>query len=246
MTNRTIESVLTSGRTVLLEREAKAVCRHYGIPTPNSELAHDTQEAVKIAEKIGYPVVMKISSIDISHKSDAGGVVVGLDSSSRVREAYDEIIRSSLKFKPEALIDGVLVEKQAPQGVEVIVGAKKDPQFGHVVIVGLGGVSVELFSDFSSRITPFSKREALKMIREMKAYQLLAGWRGTKPKDIPALAEVIMAVSNLVTEYSLIEEMDLNPVMIYERGAVALDSRISLGTEIPHDSQISDTSRPNN
>jgi acetyl-CoA synthetase (ADP-forming) len=230
MTNPAVESVLTSGKPCLLEREAKAVCRLYGIWTPNSELAHDRNEAVKIAERIGYPVVMKISSVDILHKSDAGGVVVGLNSLSSVLDAYDKIIKNALQFRPGASIDGVLIEQQVPKGVEVIVGAKKDPQFGHVVIVGLGGVSVELFSDFSSRIVPFSRREAVKMIHEMKAYRLLAGWRGTKPKDTEALAGIIMAVANLVTEHPEIEEIDLNPVMIYEKGAIAVDSRISLHT----------------
>jgi len=224
---RIIDSALASGRTVLLEDEAKAICQEYDISTPTSQLAHDPQEAVKIAERIGYPVVMKISSIDISHKSDVGGVAIGLDSASKVHAAFDGLIKNALHFKADASITGVLVEKQAPQGVEMIVGARKDPQFGHIIIVGLGGVSVELFKDFSARLVPFSEREALKMIREMKAYQLLAGWRGKSPMDIAALAKIIMSVSKLVTEYPSVEELDLNPVAVYENGAIVLDSRIS-------------------
>jgi acetyl-CoA synthetase (ADP-forming) len=215
-----------------LEPEAKAICKDYAIPTLPSGVATDWSAGVKIAEEIGYPVVMKIVSPDIPHKTDAGAVMMGVRSSNEVREAFDRIIERSLRFKSGASVAGVLVEKQAPTGIEVIVGVSKDPQFGHAIMVGLGGVFVELLKDVAFRITPVTEEEARNMIHEIRAYPLLTGWRGSPPADVETLVHVMTAVSDLVVENPCIEELDLNPVVVYKKGASVLDSRIVLNESV--------------
>lgn len=228
ITKDTIDSALASGRTTLLEPEAKRVCKDYGIPTLPSGVARDAAEAVRIAEKIGYPVVMKVVSADIIHKTEAGAVALGVASADELRKAHYRIVESSLKFKPGASLEGVLIEKQASPGIEMIVGAKKDPQFGPTVMVGLGGIFVELFHDVAFGIVPLTEKQARKMIQETKSYQVLRGWRGKPPGDIEALVKIMKAVSDLVAENPVIEELDLNPVVVHERGASVVDSRIAV------------------
>jgi len=216
------------GRKNLLETEAKAVCIGYGIPVTRSELAKNEQEAARLAEKIGFPVVLKIVSPDIIHKSDVGGVVVNLKDEKAVLNAYKQIMRSVKKHDAEARIIGVLVQEMAPASTEVIVGSIKDPQFGPAIMFGLGGVFVEVLKDVTFRIAPVTEEEAREMIEEVKAYPLLKGYRGSPPADINAIVKIILATSKLVMEHQEIKELDLNPIMVYEKGAKTVDARIIL------------------
>jgi len=223
-----IEEAKRQNRRVLLEHEAKEVVKHYGIPIAPTKLAVNEERAVEIARKLGYPVVVKIASPDITHKSDIGGVVVGLKSDEEVIEAFRTVILNAKRYVPAATIQGVVVQKMVPKGREVIIGATKDPVFGHILMFGLGGVYVELFKDVSFRLAPLSLREAREMVTETKAYALLRGFRGEPPADINALVNVLLRVSKLVTDIPQIVEMDINPLFVYEEGvgAIAVDVRI--------------------
>ncbi len=216
------------GRKNLLETEAKAVCRDYGIPVTKSELATNEQEAARLAEKIGFPVVLKILSPDIIHKSDVGGVMVNLKDAKEVRNAYQQIMKNVKNHNAKAKILGILVQEMAPSSTEVIVGAIKDPQFGPALMFGLGGVFVEVLKDVTFRIAPVAADEAREMIGEVKAYPLLKGYRGSPPADIDAIVKIILATSKLVMEHQEVKELDLNPIMVYEKGAKTVDARIIL------------------
>jgi acyl-CoA synthetase (NDP forming) len=216
------------GRKNLLETEAKAVCMEYGIPVARSELAKNEEEAAKYAEKIGFPVVLKILSPDIIHKSDVGGVMVNLKDAKEVHDAYEQILSNVKKHDSKARIIGLLVQEMAPASTEVIVGSTKDPQFGPAIMFGLGGVFVEVLKDVTFRIAPITAEEAREMIEEVKAYPLLKGYRGTPPADINAIVEILLATSRLVTEHQEIKELDLNPIIVYEKGAKTVDARIIL------------------
>lgn len=216
------------GRKNLLETEAKAVCRDYGIPVTKSELATNEQEAARLAEKIGFPVVLKILSPDIIHKSDVGGVMVNLKDAKEVRDAYQQIMKNVKNHNAKAKILGILVQEMAPSSTEVIVGAIKDPQFGPALMFGLGGVFVEVLKDVTFRIAPVAADEAREMIGEVKAYPLLKGYRGSPPADIDAIVKIILATSKLVMEHQEVKELDLNPIMVYEKGAKTVDARIIL------------------
>ncbi len=226
-----LEEATRSGRNRLLEHEALALIEHYGARVPSYGLAHNEEEAVSIAEKIGYPVVLKIVSPEIVHKSDVGGVVVGLGDSSSVRKAYNNIISSARKHVPSAEIIGVLVQKMAEKGaIEVIVGGIRDPVFGPAVMFGLGGVFVEVFKDVSFRVAPFDRSEAYEMVKEIKAYRILRGYRGQKPRNLEAIVDTIMAVQRIMVENPEIQELDLNPVFSYPDKAVVVDARVLLST----------------
>jgi acetyl-CoA synthetase (ADP-forming) len=215
-------------RKNLLETEAKTICIEYGIPVTKFELAKDETEAAQFADKIGFPVVLKIVSPDIIHKSDVGGVVVGLKDVNGVRDAYKQIIATVKKHKPKAKITGILVQEMAPVSTEVIVGAIKDPQFGPAIMFGLGGIFVEVLKDVTFRVTPVAEDEACEMISEVKAFPLLKGYRNMPPADIDAIAKIIVNTSKLVTDHEEIKELDLNPIMVYEHGAKTVDARIIL------------------
>ena len=213
---------------MLLETEAKTICLEYGISVTEFKLALDEKDAAKCAGEIGYPVVLKIVSPDIIHKSDAGGVVVNLKNPAEVTEAYKKILESVKKYNANAKIMGVLVQEMAPQSTEVIVGAIKDPQFGQTIMFGLGGIFVEIFKDVNFRIAPITTEDAKEMITELKAYPLLKGYRNTPPADIDAIVDVLLNTSRLVMENPEIKELDLNPIMAYEKGAKTVDARIIL------------------
>lgn len=215
-------------RKSLLEPEAKMICAEYGIPVTKFEVASNQKEATKYASKIGYPVVLKIVSPDIIHKSDAGGVIVNLKSPVEVANAYNKISENVNKYKPEAKIVGILVQEMAPPTTEVIVGAIKDPQFGQTVMFGLGGIFVEVLKDVNFRIAPLTTDDAKEMITQLKAYPLLKGFRNTPPADIDAIVEILCATSCLVMDNQDIKELDLNPVLVYEKGAKTVDARIIL------------------
>jgi acyl-CoA synthetase (NDP forming) len=216
------------GRKYLLEPEAKTLCQEYGIPVTKFKVATSVEEAVKFAEGIGYPVVLKIVSPEVIHKFDVGGVVLNLKNASEVKDAYDRIIKSVRKHKPEAKIVGVLVQEMAPASTEVIVGATKDPQFGPALMFGLGGIFVEVLKDVTFRIAPITESDAREMITEVKAYPILKGFRGQPPADIDAIAKILLSTSKLVMQHPEIKELDLNPIIVYEKGAKTVDARVIL------------------
>ena len=227
-TTKIINQAKDEGRKALLEPEAKAICMEYGIPVTKFKVALNENEAAKYADEIGYPVVLKIVSPDIIHKSDAGGVIVNLKNPAEVTEAYKKILENIKKYNPKARIAGILVQEMAPQSTEVIVGAIKDPQFGQTVMFGLGGIFVEILKDVNFRIAPLTMDDAKEMITELKAYPLLKGYRNTPPADIDALISILSATSRLVMDNPEIKELDLNPVMAYQKGAKTVDARIIL------------------
>ncbi len=227
--DRIIERAVSEGRRKLHEHEAMAVLREDGLPGPEGALAKSPEDAVEAARRIGFPVVLKIVSPSIVHKSDVGGVVLGLETEEQVAEAYTRILSSVEKHVPDAEIVGVLVQKMVPKGLEVIVGATRDPIFDAVVMFGLGGIFVEVLKDVSFRVTPVSREEAYEMLSEIKASRLLDGYRGMPPRDKEALVDIIVKVSRLMDEVKEIRELDMNPVMSYDKGAAVADARIIVG-----------------
>ncbi|OON81957.1 acetate--CoA ligase family protein [Streptomyces tsukubensis] len=228
-----LASVRAEGRTALTAPEGKVVADAYGIVVPGEEVAADVEEAVACAARFGAPVVMKIVSPDISHKTDAGGVVVGVAGAADVRAAFHRIVENARAYDPEARIEGVQVQELLPAGQEVIVGAVTDPTFGKVVAFGLGGVLVEVLKDVTFRLAPVTADEAASMLDSIRAAEVLRGVRGARPVDRWALAEQIRRVSTLVTDFPGIAEVDLNPVIATPEGAVAADIRVILATGTP-------------
>lgn len=223
-----IDRAKSEGRTVLTEVESKQILEEAGIPTARAQLAATRDEAIAAAKKLGFPVVLKIVSPDISHKSDVGGVKLDLRSEEEVGAAFDEIVAAARKAEPKARIEGVSVQKMAPPGVEVIMGMTKDAQFGPVLMFGLGGVFVEVLKDVAFRIVPLEPRDARQMIREIQGFPVLQGFRGQPPADLAALESMLLRLSAFVEEHPEIAELDLNPVFAYKDGALAVDARIVL------------------
>ncbi len=211
-----------------MEPEAKAVCLEYGIPVTKFRVAKNAEEAIRFARETGYPVVLKIISPDIVHKFDVGGVILNLESAEEVRDAYKRILQNVKSQKPNAEITGILIQEMAPPSTEIIVGATKDPQFGPAVMFGLGGIFVEVLKDVSFRIAPITKTDAEEMINEVKGYPILGGYRGQPPADINVIVEILLKTSKLVTDHPEIKELDLNPILVYEKGAKTVDARIIL------------------
>ncbi|WP_322510500.1 acetate--CoA ligase alpha subunit [Chloroflexus sp.] len=222
--------VRAAGRVELGEVEAREVMEAYGMRLPRSRLAHTPEEAVAIANEFGYPVVMKISSPDILHKSDIGGVRVGLSDATAVRDAFELIEYRARKYVPSARIWGILVQEMVRKGREVLVGVSRDPQFGPLIAVGMGGIYVEVLKDVAFRLAPLSVEEVREQIRSIRAYPLLRGVRGEPPADIAAIEETVLRVSQLVTDFPEIVEMDINPLVVHHEGegAIVLDARIIL------------------
>jgi acyl-CoA synthetase (NDP forming) len=216
----------SEGRTLLNEVEAKDLLREAGVPVTMTTLATSPDEAVKQADAAGYPVVLKVVSPDISHKSDAGGVKLNLKSADDVRAAYSAIIESCTKHVPGARITGIAVQYMAPQGTEVIVGMTTDPQFGPVMMFGLGGIMVEVLKDVSFRLVPLEEKDATQMLSEIKGKAVLDGVRGQPPADTAALKQAILKVSDFVQAHPEVRELDLNPMFAYPDGAIAVDARI--------------------
>jgi acyl-CoA synthetase (NDP forming) len=219
---------MIKSKNLLTEVESKELLKKAGIPVVEAKLAQSKKEAISMGKGMGFPVVLKISSPDVVHKSDSGGVKLGLANATQVGKAYTEIISSVKQAYPEAQIEGVSVQPMAPSGVEVIVGMSKDPQFGPVLMFGLGGILVEVLKDVSFRIVPVTERDAREMIREIKGYPILEGYRGQKPASISALEKLIVKVSQFVEKNPQIKELDLNPIFAYSDKAVAVDARIIL------------------
>ncbi len=215
-------------RDYLLEPEAKTICSEYGIPVTKFKVTKNIEEATQFTEETGYPVVLKIVSPDVIHKFDVGGVILNLKSSEEIRNAYNRILVNVKKYKPDAKIVGVLVQEMAPPSTEVIVGATKDPQFGPALMFGLGGIFIEVLKDVAFRIAPITRSEAQEMITEVKAYPILKGYRGQPPVDTNAITEILLNTSKLVMDHPEIKELDLNPILVYEKGAKTVDARIIL------------------
>lgn len=223
--------VRASGRVELGEIEAREVMDAYGLHLPQSRLAQSPDEAVQIANEIGYPVVMKISSPDILHKTDIGGVRVGISDAAAARDSYELIEYRARKYSPDARIWGILVQEMIGKGRELLVGVNRDPQFGPLVVVGMGGIYVEVLKDVAFRLAPMSRQEVAEQIRSIRTFPLLRGVRGEAPADIASIEDVVLRVSQLVTDFPEIVEMDINPLVVHNQGegAIVLDARIILG-----------------
>ena len=224
------DQVKAGGRLEIGDAEARAVLRACGVRVPASELAANADEAVKIADQIGYPVVMKIASPDILHKSDIGGVKLGIRNPTEVRDAFDLIVYRATRYMPDAQIWGCQVQEMVAGGREIIIGMNRDLQFGPLMMFGLGGIYVEALKDVTFRVAPFSRREAKEMINEIRSIQLLRGVRGEPPADMEAIVDTLLRMSQLVTEFPEIVEFDINPLIVYERGrgVVGVDMRLVL------------------
>jgi acyl-CoA synthetase (NDP forming) len=222
------EQANNEGRSILTEFESKRIIKQVGIPVVETKLAKTQKEASLLSQKMGFPVVLKIASPDVIHKSDSGGVKLSITSVAEVKKAYDEILKKVGKQYPRAVIHGVSVQKMVRPGTEVIVGVSKDPQFGPVIMFGLGGIFVELLKDVSFRVIPVERRDVQEMIKEIKGYPLLEGYRGKEPANIPALVEIILKLSRWIEENPKIKELELNPLFAYRDKALAVDARIVL------------------
>jgi acetyl coenzyme A synthetase (ADP forming)-like protein len=233
MVRAVIDAARGQGRTALTAPEGKRICDAYGIATPAEGIATSTDETVSCAVEMGLPVVLKIVSPDILHKTEAGGVLVGLDSPQAVQAGYEQIIASARAYAPDARIDGVQVQQMLPPGQEVIIGVTTDPTFGKVIAFGLGGVLVEVLKDVTFRLAPASHDEALSMLDDIAAAEILRGVRGADPVNRDALADMIQRVSELVADFPELSEIDLNPVFASRRGAMAADVRILLDDGVP-------------
>ena len=223
-----IDGALAEGRSALLEHEAKELLRLHGVPVPKEALAASADEAARVAGELGGPVALKVVSPEILHKSEAGGVMLGLATQKQVREAFREIMRSAKAFNGKADVRGCLVSPMAAEGVEVIIGTKVDEQFGPVVMFGLGGIFVEVIKDVSFRVLPIARRSARKMISELKSSPILSGVRNRPPVDRSALCDLLLTVGEIIEAYPAIREMDLNPVIARPDGATVVDARIIL------------------
>ena len=225
--HRIIEKAKKEKR-LLLETEAKELLREYKIPVPDFKLIKREEKIAGLAKEINFPIVMKIVSPDIIHKSDAGGVKIGIKDEKEAESAYQEIIFKAKKYNKRAQIYGVIAYTMIPQTTEIIIGMMKDPHFGPVIMFGLGGIFVEVLKDISFRILPIEERDAEEMINEIKGSKILKGARGEGPKDIEAIKKLLMKISQLVIENSEIKEIDLNPVFVFDKGLQVVDARMIL------------------
>jgi acetyl coenzyme A synthetase (ADP forming)-like protein len=225
---RVFDKVRTQSRNYLHEIEAMEVLKSYGFQIPKSQLATTEDECAKLSEEIGYPVVLKVSSPDIVHKTDVGGVELNLKNTSEVRDAFRRIIENVKRFKDGAKIQGVSVQEFITNDKEMIIGMKRDPQFGPLLMFGLGGIYVEIFRDVSFRLAPIKELGALHMIESTKASKLLGGVRGEKPYDIRSIVEYLERMSQLAMDFSEIQEIDINPLLVFEqgKGSKVVDARI--------------------
>lgn len=214
-------------RKIFSESEAKAILKSWEIPVPKYSIAKDAGEAINAANNIGYPVVIKIISRDILHKTEAGGVKIGLKNAQDVEDSFNNMIFEISDNHPTAIIEGFLIEKMADKGLEVIVGGLRDEQFGPAVMFGLGGITVELQKDISFRLAPVTKKECIEMMKEIKGYPLLTGYRGGLPVDVDAIADIIIKIGNIMTDMNNIKEIEINPLIVYSKGVMAVDARMN-------------------
>ncbi len=232
-----VASAQAAGRTLLSEVESKALLASAGISVTEARLATSPEEAAALAAEVGFPVVLKVASTEVAHKSDVGGVIVGVADAEAASSGYEEIVAAVGRAQPEASVDGVSVQRQADAGTEVIVGMTSDPQFGPVVMFGLGGIFVEVLRDVAFRLVPLAPRDAAQMIREIRGLPVLEGTRGQPGVDFEALESLLLSVSAFVESHPEIVELDLNPVFAYpaghqDGGAVAVDARVVLSEAV--------------
>ena len=225
---RVLEVAKEEGRKILTPYESAAIVKAYGIPVPEQGLAKNEEEAVKIAERIGYPLVLSIESPDILHKTEVGGVKVGIENAEEVVKAFREIINNVSEKAPHADIRGIVVRKMAPPSREVIIGMHRDPIFGPMLMFGSGGILVELIKDVSFRAVPLTVEDAYEMIKETKAYSLLKGFRGMPEADIDKIVEIMLRIARLANDFPEIADIDLNPVFVYEKGKGCLAADIKI------------------
>ncbi len=223
-----IQKALQEGRSSLLINESQQICKLHHIPTPVSHVVQNVDEAVTKGNLIGFPVVLKIISPQILHKSDVGGVVLGVDGEAALKEAYPKLVAKVRKNDPKAEVLGVLIEKMMPPSTEVIVGGIRDSQFGPSIMFGIGGIFAEVYQDVAFRVAPIDKIDALNLIHELRGSKILEGIRGQPPADIDALVNVLTDVSSLMSQHSAVSQLDLNPVIAYPDGVCAVDTRIVL------------------
>jgi acetyl coenzyme A synthetase (ADP forming)-like protein len=224
-----IDNARAAGRAALTAPEAELFCDEYDIPTPKQGLAKTSADAVKLAGRFGFPVVLKIVSNDILHKTEAGGVITGVASAAEVRRGFAELVKNAKRYRKNAAIQGIQVQQMLKGGHEVMVGAVTDPSFGKMIAFGLGGVLVEVMKDITFRLAPVGKKEALSMLDSVSAAEVLRGVRGQKSVDRAAVADLICRVSKLVNDFPEIQEIDLNPIFATDKGAKAVDVRIVIG-----------------
>jgi acyl-CoA synthetase (NDP forming) len=219
-------SIIKGIKAKVVGAEGFEILKAYGISVPPYGIAKTAEEALEIADSVGYPVAMKIVSPDVIHKTDVGCVKLDVRREDVISAFYELVKRGEDFLKAD--VEGVLVQKMMPKGKETIIGMKRDPQFGSLLMFGLGGIYVEVFRDVSFRIAPISKKDAFDMIKEVKAYRLLRGVRGEKPSDINSLVDVLLRISKLSMDFEEIVEMDLNPVFVYESGCCVVDVKMVL------------------
>lgn len=212
----------------LLEHEARQLLKEYGIPVLDFEFCSSLPETVRAARRLGFPVVLKVVSREIVHKSDAGGVKLNLKSEVEVEKAFAEIVASARKYNPSAIIEGVIVSPYLEGATELIIGSTHDPQFGPVVMIGLGGIFVEVFKDVSFGIAPVNEREATEMLNSLKAYKIFEGVRGREGLNIREIVQLLVSVSEFVCQQP-IKELDLNPIFCFSDRVLVGDARILLG-----------------
>jgi acetyltransferase len=224
-----LDEVRAAGRVSIGDAEARRILTAYGLPIPKSEIAPNPDQAVELARQIGYPVVLKIASPDILHKTDVGGVKVGLGNAEEVRDAFELMTYRAQRYVPEARLWGCLVQEMVPSGgQEVLVGMNRDPQFGPLVTFGLGGIYVETLKDVTFRVAPFSSQEAAQMLSEIRAHALLDGVRGKPALDKAAIVDALLRIGQLVQDFPEIVELDINPLMVYPKGQVSGQSAIAI------------------
>lgn len=223
-----IQKALQEGRSSLLIPESQQICKLHHIPTPVSHVVQSAEEAVTKGNLIGFPVVLKIISPQILHKSDVGGVVLGIEGEAALKEAYPKLIAEVRKNNPKAEVLGVLIEKMMLPSTEVIVGGIRDSQFGPSIMFGMGGIFTEVYKDVAFRVAPIDKIDALNLIHELRGSKILEGIRGQPAADLDALVDVLIDVSSLMSQHSAISQLDLNPVIAYPDGVCAVDTRIVL------------------
>ena len=226
--SKIFETAVDEGRDFLFEDEAKALCGLYGLPVTRIKVVEMEDDAVRVAKEFGFPVVLKIVSPQVLHKSDAGGVLINIRDEEGVRKGFNKIIENVKAHVPDAEITGILVQEMAPDGTQVIVGSTNDPTFGPTIMFGLGGIFVEVLKDVSFRLVPITRVDAEEMVKEIKAYKILEGVRGMPPSDQETILDILMRTSEMLVECPEIKELDLNPILVYEKGAKIVDARIIL------------------
>jgi acetyltransferase len=225
-----MSKAMAEGRFAIADAESRRILTAYGIEIPQSEVAETPEQAEKVASKLGYPVVLKIASPDILHKTDVGGVKVGLRNAADVRDAFELITYRAQRYVPEARLWGCLVQEMVPEGLEVLIGMNRDPQFGPLITFGLGGIYVEVLKDVSFRLAPLSRQGSEAMLKEIRAAALLEGVRGQPAVDRQSIADTLLRISQLVMDFPEIAELDINPYVAFEQGqgGIAIDMRLVL------------------